>query len=363
MPDLDTLPEFRQIDVDDLVFDAGNPRLPKSVNGKDRIAVLRFMLDDADLIDLMRSIASQGFFPGEPILVCRVPGGTYMVVEGNRRLAATILLVEPSLAPIAKPSVAAAAALVNGKNVRDIPCLIFPSYESILAHLGYRHVTGVKEWEPLAKARYLAMSFKKTSGSLKERFRDVARTIGSKSDYVGRLLTALKIYERWESNGYFGMTDVTEDTVQFSLLSSALSYENVQKYLGLTSSYDLEMNGLEEDNLRFVLKFMFEPDANGLTRLLESRNLGTFARVLGKEEARSTLLQGSTLEEASELLGEDEALFSGAISRANALISFAIARLSKVVPVQADLDSIQAIESDIAELRARSVERFALDPR
>ena len=94
----DELKQIEFIDVDNLHFDPANPRLPSSVvDGKDDQAVITWMLKDASIIELMGSIGMKGFFPAEPLLVTRDPKRTkhFIVVEGNRRLAAVKLLRDP----------------------------------------------------------------------------------------------------------------------------------------------------------------------------------------------------------------------------------------------------------------------------
>lgn len=47
------------------------------------------MLDDGEAQDLMSSIGQQDYFPGEPLLVVSAGNDSFIVVEGNRRLAAS----------------------------------------------------------------------------------------------------------------------------------------------------------------------------------------------------------------------------------------------------------------------------------
>src|SRR3979409_2678519 len=95
------------VPLEDLEFDPENPRLPSSIDREDEQAVLEWMLDDATIIELMRSIGAKGYFEEEPLLVIEttVNSSKYIVVEGNRRLAACKLLRYPSLAPIRRQAV------------------------------------------------------------------------------------------------------------------------------------------------------------------------------------------------------------------------------------------------------------------
>ncbi len=182
--------------VQNLRFDPLNPRLPSSIRGSDEEAVLAYLLKDATLIELMGSIGEQDFFAGEPLLVCNDPAenGAYLVVEGNRRLGSVKLLNKPELAPTNKTSVQKASQEAKFKP-SVLPAVIYPNRQSILGYLSYRHITGVKSWNPLQKARYLAQL---RSGILElpvaQQFRTLAKSIGTKSDYVARLLTGHSVY-------------------------------------------------------------------------------------------------------------------------------------------------------------------------
>ena len=57
--------------VESLVFDPENPRLPSTIDGNNEEEVLRWMLRDGALIELMGSIGEKGYFHGEDsVLKC-----------------------------------------------------------------------------------------------------------------------------------------------------------------------------------------------------------------------------------------------------------------------------------------------------
>ncbi len=103
------------------------------------------MLQNGDLPELMASIASTGYSDAEPLLV--TPGlGGFIVVEGNRRLAALKLLHAPELAPLRKKTIAEVAANAKHKDITNIPVICYEKRQDILDYLGFRHITGVKPW-------------------------------------------------------------------------------------------------------------------------------------------------------------------------------------------------------------------------
>jgi hypothetical protein len=318
------LPTFDDVPVANLHFDPNNPRFPKSVDGNVTAEVLKFMLQDANLLDLMRSIAAQGFFPGEPLLVSPHPTETehWVVVEGNRRLAAMLLLRDPGSATTRKDAVKTVAGLATPPET--LPCLQFPARSDIHEHLGYRHVTGIKEWDPLAKARYLNERYQEATGSPTERFQQISRTIGSRSDYVGRLLTALAIYEKIETEKFYEIVGLNESTLEFSLISSVLAYEKIVRFLGVASAQSMDLRGLDSDALKWLTKWVFERNQTTRKTIVgESRNIRVLADVVSHERSLAALKDGSSLALAAKLSGAATDSLLAAIGSAAENVSLA----------------------------------------
>src|SRR5690606_4258969 len=109
-----------------------------------------------------------------------------------------------------------------------------------LDYLGYRHITGTKPWGALEKAIYLDQ-LRLAQGTTD--FRALAKTIGSRADYVAKLLTGLKIYRTIEEADFFDLPGVDRATVSFSLITTALGYSKLNAFIGLTSARDHEADG------------------------------------------------------------------------------------------------------------------------
>lgn len=315
------------IPLDKLHFDPLNPRFPsrKVLDTADERDVLEWMLDDATIIELMNSIGENGYFEVEPLLVIdagRKADG-YFVIEGNRRLAALILLNYPQKAPIKKQAVQDASSEAKVKP-KEIPSKIYSSRNSILYYLGYRHITGIKEWDPLAKARYL----EQLRGTLTARdeykqYQALARTIGSNAGYVGRLLTGLALYEKVEEKSFYRLQGVSETTISFSLITTALQYSNIVRYLGLTSNTDASLKKLVESHLHQLISWMFEKGPENTTRLGESRNLKKLNAVVGSKQALAAFQKGESLDDAALLTGVPTEIFRMAIAKARKFLQSA----------------------------------------
>ena len=301
MPEEHDPREIRYIEITELKFDPENPRLPTRVDGQDEDAVLQWMLEDATIIELMLSIGEHGYFPGEPILVTGQNNSGYVVVEGNRRLAAIQLLQNPELAKVRKKAVREAATESEHKP-KELPAVVFSGRDKILDYLGYRHITGIKQWSPLAKARYLAQLQQQLKQEKPlEKFRILARRIGSRSDYVARLLAGLALFKRIAENSFFEIKDLNEESLDFSILTTAINYSNIAKYLGLKSGRDPTLKGLKKNNFETLSKWLFERDENDNTRLGESRDLKDLNEIVANKDALSAFHDGMDLEAAANI--------------------------------------------------------------
>ncbi|MFZ6723618.1 ParB N-terminal domain-containing protein [Undibacterium sp. Ji49W] len=305
--------EFKSIAK--LLLDEENPRLPSTVQNSPQKQMLNFIARKGGIEDLMSAIGENGFFGGEALVVyqnAKDAAGYYRVIEGNRRLTAVKLLNDPSLCPT-RPSIAALAAEAKHKPT-ELPVIIMASRVEVLPYLGSRHIVGVKQWEPLAKARYMNQLLGELTSKkmpIKERYRSIAESIGShkRTDYIKSNLDALAVYKVIEENNFFNVENLNEESIDFGTLYTALPYDGIgefvgaSKYIGKTQTYDstnpiLNQNLLNKKNIAKLTKWFFEKNEDGETILGESRNISKFNQVLKSPEALRQLEQGATLDTA-----------------------------------------------------------------
>jgi ParB-like nuclease domain len=293
-------PDSQSIKVSLLDFDQKNPRFPKEVaEGSVELLLERFVRDER-LLEIIDSIADQGYFPGEPLLVVPTKGGRYIVVEGNRRLAALKLLTGELEAPEGRISIEKA---VDEAKVRpeSVPCLVFKRENQILRYLGFRHITGIKSWSALQKARYVQRLRNENYANhpKEEGLRLLARETGSKASYMGQVLTALSLYEHAEKENFFGL-EVGADDIDFSILSTALGYANIAEYLGLEGRTDIDLASLNVRHLKNLFLWLFVAKNNQKSVVGESRNLRKLAAIVASPNAVKELLKEGRLDEAFE---------------------------------------------------------------
>jgi hypothetical protein len=229
-------------------------------------------------------------------------GDRYHVIEGNRRLAALKLLNTLEKVPEGRFSIEEAIEQATHRP-DNVPCLIFQNPDLILRYLGFRHITGIKSWSSLQKARYLKRMRDRFYAELdgKEQLIRLAREIGSRSDYVGQMLTALNLYERAEKADFYGVPGLEPMEIDFSVLSTGLSYTNIAKYVRLENRQDMVGAEVSEENLKNLLTWMFVARGNQKPVLGDSRNLKLLACVVESEEAVTHLLREGNLDAAYQL--------------------------------------------------------------
>lgn len=338
--------QIQMIPLANLLFDPENPRLPKEFRGmRDEVAVIAHMLRDESLIELMKSIGQTGYSASEPLLI--VPDGEdYIVVEGNRRLAALKLLSNPSLASVRRKSV---EEVIREKThtPANIPCIMYASRNDVLDYLGYRHITGVKNWGALEKARYLQQLYNRHIATTGEAdiFYVLAKMIGSRRDYVARLLASYAMYERANDNAYFGV-EITEKDIDFSLLYTALSYENIYKFVGMESAGDTQGKNVDDCHFEFLFKCLYDP----AKKISESRELKQLSSVLGNAEALLQYKAGAPLQIATYYTSEPVDAFKKLINDAYTTLKSASGSVERINPEKEELNYIESKLQDIKKL-------------
>lgn len=286
-----------RINIDDLKFDKSNPRLPQKLIGNEKGAdVIDYMLRNGNILELMKSIAETGYSNAEPLLVVYDENDNkYTVVEGNRRLTALKLLKSPELAKVRKDSVREIVA--EAKFIpEEVPVIIYDKREDILDYLGYRHITGVKDWGPLEKARYLEQLYYIHNGEQNKGtiYSKLAKMIGSKVNYVYKLHQALKLYDKANDEAYYG-AEISEEQISFSLITTALGYNEIVDFLGLNDSQNDILENLNEKNYEKLFLWLFDKKSQ---KVFDSRQISSLAEIVAKPVALAKLENGSSIEEA-----------------------------------------------------------------
>lgn len=217
--------EPHDLPLADLRFDRLNPRLPVEAQSDDQDVLLKFIVNEYSPIEIARSIAWHGYFVSEPLIVV-TEHGKHVVVEGNRRLAALRLLKNPGLAESLELSDAAEwAALGQRVNLRaTVPVVLAASRESVAPIIGYRHISGIEPWDPIAKARFLASLV----DTHKKTFEEVATLVGEARTSVAAHYRNYRIEKQARED--FKL-DTSRAQKRFGVFTRAMQDDNVRSFL------------------------------------------------------------------------------------------------------------------------------------
>lgn len=344
--------ETKDILLDDLLLDEENPRLPTAA-ARQQNQMIAYLARTTSIAEIMTAIAENGFFPGEPLIVIPGNAGKYIVVEGNRRLTALKLLQDPDLYGSSRKIHAIAAGAAHKPT--NIPCVIFDDREDVVNYLGYRHITGVKQWEPLSKARYIAHYFDHHTDTAETpgwRYVQVARGIGSQGPYIKRQLDGLAIYNAIESKSFFQIADLDEENISFSLLSTAVGYESILNFVSDVEHPYVEDVGLNAVHIEYIARWMFEKDENGATVLGDSRNIQRLALIVADTAALGSLMAGDSLEKAYGLTRGVSDDFIDVLVAAEQAVTRAVSMISLVDVDDGHRGRIENIHKQVRALRS-----------
>lgn len=300
------------VPLDAIALDPNNPRLGRAAHSQnlsqDQIYDL---MKDWSLEELATSFLESGFWPHEAVLCVQENIGDkeLVVVEGNRRIAALSRLRNAYRGQeTSRKWTEMIAGVPEPSGLFDaVPFIRYANRSEVDSFLGFRHVTGIKEWAPPEKAQFIAKLIDENGLS----YRDVMRKIGSKTDTVERNYIAYRILVQMEETE--GL-DAKEVENRFSVLFLALRSKNVQNFLGIENKFGIDpkevKNPVDNDHLEQLREFSLWLFGDQETSPIvpDSREVDRFARVLASAEGLDYLrsVRLPSLEKAFIIAGGDQ---------------------------------------------------------
>jgi hypothetical protein len=153
MPDWPT----KALSVTSLYLDEKNPRLGRETEARAPRDIIQHLFEHDKAIDVAQSIVQRGFFPNEPLLAVKEED-RYVVVEGNRRLAALKALREPALldGPLEKQVARLSRQITDLGSIAKVPVTIAPSRRATDRQIAGRHIgSPVLAWQAENRASFI----------------------------------------------------------------------------------------------------------------------------------------------------------------------------------------------------------------
>lgn len=308
------------IKLEKLLLDPDNPRLDPqqefSIGDQDK--TLGFIATEYHLDELFDSIvASGGYWAHEP-LIAKPHGKDWVVVEGNRRLAAVKLLAVPGLANrIGYRGVPKIDQKLRN-NLRELPVLSGDP-AVVWGHIGFKHVNGPKQWDSIAKARYIARIHEQNGFGLDV----IAKTIGDRNATVKRLYQGLKVLDEAISLNVFDPEDrfYHQRAFAFTHLWTGLGYEQARTYLGITQTTLSSREPVPKANSRelgFFCRWLYGSRREEIEPYVKSQNphLRHLIEALSAKPGIEALEQFRPLDKAREAALGDKKLLRRSLEEA-----------------------------------------------
>ena len=320
--------------LEDLYLDPLNPRLGRFQTGEstpqDRLlhGIRPWALEELGV-----SFLESGFWPQEAVITVKEdlygPPAKMVVVEGNRRVAALKFLKK---AMDGEPTPRSWTRLVaestpNPDLFEEVPYVLADTRDDVQAFIGFRHVTGIKEWAPAEKAQFIAGLIDDQGLS----YETVRKRIGSRVDTVRRNYIAYRILLQIESLGI----EINQEGLdrRFSVLFLSLRESRVRDFLGVNLVAEPEEARLPVPEERFgdldyFSRWLFGSDQHR-PLFTDSRDVGDFARILGDGEAVSYLKSSPnpSFEVALQRTGVEHEEIENQLKEANVQMELALSRI------------------------------------
>ena len=339
--------DAKYIKVDDLHFDHSNPRMAEYgiTAATTESDILKILWEAMDVRELVQSISASGYFPHEPLIVTQ-EDKKFIVIEGNRRLAAVKVLLTHKLAEDngwEVPKLPAAAL----KNLSALPVIISNRKES-WRYLGFKHVNGPAKWSSYAKAAYIAEVHRDYNVPLA----DIANQIGDRHNTVQRLYRGLMVLEQAERAKVYDREDRFRQRLAFSHLYTGLDYDGIGTFLNIApqekeTTEPVPKNKLKE--LGELCIWLYGSKKEKRPPVVETQNpdLRQLNAVVANRESVAALRAGVGLAKAYEMSRPPTAVFEEALLAAKRDLMTARANLTTGYD---DSEALLRIAGTVADL-------------
>jgi hypothetical protein len=298
----------QRLPISALWLDPDNPRLPEVKRHRTQEELIKLLADDYSLSELGRSLADNGYFSEEPLAGIRRTANRneYTIIEGNRRLAALKLLTDSNLRDRLELTDWNELASRVRFDLSEVPVITYDTRDALLTFMGFRHITGVKPWEPLAKARFIHGLIEKHDMD----FQEAARRVGSKANAIRQQYIAYRVYLQAREL----KIDVSGLERAYGVFTRAMVSAPLREHMGITSAKERSEKPKElrrpvpAGKAKELREFVSWVGGTKETKpvIAESREITTLGEVVASPEALKVLRATRSLDAARQLTQGEE---------------------------------------------------------
>lgn len=254
----------KDVSVASLSLDPLNPRIAEADENLSQRKLIEYLLEYDQVYELAKDIVEKGYFPTEA-LIGVVIEDKKIILEGNRRLTALKLLVNPDSAPQSyKKKFRGLSDRVDLSLIKKVRVVFAPSREAAAPMILAKHTsTQVKSWSPIMQAKFYKQLLD-DGISVKELSAQYSIT-------PSQIKSFLQVYVMYMVACSLDLPEEIKDRVHdsrefpVSTLNRIISQPGTQKFLGIE---------FDEDNL-LVGKVKQEEFKKGYAKIVTDIATGT----------------------------------------------------------------------------------------
>jgi len=308
------LRRVEEVELDRLHLDTMNPRFGRKNDSlTNEVEVLDSIVGNFGVDDLLSSLAVNGYFEGEPLVGLRGKGNNIRILEGNRRLAACLILANAPRAINQQKRVVTYQKIQKEHHrepITKIPVSVFEESEykaELLPYLGVRHIAASQPWDSYAKARWIADVLEKGNLSLA----DIAQMIGDQHRTTAKLVEGYYFVTQLINEARFKPDNSTRrgrgsnPEYPFSWVYTALSLSPVRRWLELkditeaVSEEPVPTKRLADAEELMILLFG-NKEKKRSAAINDSREITELAKAIADPKLRAILKRVGSIYEVTE---------------------------------------------------------------
>jgi len=308
------------VDTDRLLLDKENPRLASEEPGDAQFDLAKVLWSEMAVDELVLSISANGFFSEEPLFVIPEHANStsdnrkFVVIEGNRRLAAVQILRNTEWRKRLRITGIPELSEETLKGLERLPVSIYDKREDLWAYLGFRHINSPMPWDAFSKSKYVALVHDEYGIPLEE----IAKRIGDRHSTVERFYRGYKVLQEAETKTDFSAEDRVKGKFYFSHLYTALDYPQFQEFLGVDKTHFDEANPVDDAhlaNLEQLMVWLYGKKSAKIQPIVQRQNpdLNLLREVIEAPDALDALRSGYSLEKAHYISIGDNRRFREAL--------------------------------------------------
>lgn len=152
----------KEIRLDELYLDEKNPRFIVPPNPTQQ-SIIDYLIENEDVEQLAQDIVkSGGLYAGERVIVTE-ENGRWIVLEGNRRICACKILMNPQLLANRRLASVDKMSLLVSDKLKQILAVVnadvMKNRVEAQSSLAAKHIDGIKKWSTISKHKFFALEF------------------------------------------------------------------------------------------------------------------------------------------------------------------------------------------------------------